>query len=114
MSPPIYRWYKRLGWRIPLWHLFPFVAWVSIVCLFGTAHMRARHSVDRMYWLYDHGYFGSSEKPTEAQLANIDYTSWFGIAFELAFLSFIPVLVVAVISYIVTKRIAGGDRESAA
>ena len=76
--------------------------------------MRARHSVDRMYWLYDHGYFGSSEKPTEAQLANIDYTSWFGIAFELAFLSFIPVLVVAVISYIVTKRIAGGDRESAA
>lgn len=50
--PPLYRYYHDQGWRIPLWHLFAFNAWLALACLLGVEHMNERHLVDRKYWLY--------------------------------------------------------------
>ena len=103
--PPLVRHYQNQGWRIPLWHFFLFNAWIATVCLLGGEHMKERHLVDRMYWLYDHGFMFGPGKPTQADLDRIEYSSVIWIAFELGIHSFVPVSIVAAISFVLTKHL---------
>lgn len=88
LAPPLLRYYSRVRWRIPLWHGFIAVAMIAFAASFAAQYIRATHSVDRAYYVYDNDLpFHTSDASVTA---SIPYTPIRKVLLDLCLLSVLP------------------------